>query len=142
MHAARRNEQLKKEVATLKQQLVHLEETSRSNRRLRSLLGLKEKPTISRWWPPRWWAATSPPISAPLLSTRALQDGLKTQMPVVHTQGVVGKIIWVSPNYAKVLLIVDPNSGVDVINQRSRARGIAEGVGKNGLRLKYVQHNS
>ena len=62
-----------------------------------------------------------------------------TQMPVVNTQGVVGRIIWSSPNYSKVLLLSDPNSGVDVMVQRSRARGVVEGAGKDRLRLKYLQ---
>ena len=140
VHAARRNEQLKKEVAALRQQLVHLEETSRSNRRLRSLLGLKK----SLQYPLVAAEVVGSDITThfrTVVVNKGSLQGLKTQMPVIHTQGVVGKIIWVSPNYAKVLLIIDPNSGVDVINQRSRARGIAEGAGKSGLRLKYVQYN-
>ncbi len=62
-------------------------------------------------------------------------------MPVFHAQGIVGRIIWSSQNYSKVLLETDPNFGMDVLVQRSRVRGVIEGSGPDSLRLKYVQHN-
>ena len=60
-------------------------------------------------------------------------------MAVVVSEGVVGRVIEVSAHTAKVLLISDPNSAVDVIIQRSRAQGILEGrVEEFGI-LKYIQ---
>lgn len=140
VHAARQNEELKKEAAALRQQMSHLKETARANQRLRDLLGLKERlayPVVAAevvGSDPTFHFRTA-------IVNKGSAHGVKTQMPVIHPQGVVGKVIWVSPHYAKVLLLTDPNSGVDVIIQRSRARGVLEGAGKNALRLKYVQHN-
>jgi rod shape-determining protein MreC len=140
VHAARQNQELKKEVAALRQERVHLREMARANQRLRDLLGLKERlnyPLVAAE------VVGSDPtfhFRTAIVNKGSLR-GVTTQMPVIHPQGVVGKIIWVSPHYAKVLLLTDPNSGVDVIIQRSRARGVVEGAGKDTLRLKYVQHN-
>jgi rod shape-determining protein MreC len=57
---------------------------------------------------------------------------------VISTDGVVGKLITVSPNASRVLLINDHDSGLDALDQRSRARGIVAGAMDDGLIMKYV----
>jgi rod shape-determining protein MreC len=59
-------------------------------------------------------------------------------MPVVVPEGVVGQIVDVSGRYAKVLLIVDQNSAVDALVQRTRARGLLKGEFADQCRLEYV----
>jgi rod shape-determining protein MreC len=39
------------------------------------------------------------------------------------------------------LLLTDPNSGIDVLVQRTRARGIVSGSLENGTILKYVKRS-
>jgi rod shape-determining protein MreC len=60
-------------------------------------------------------------------------------MPVLAPEGVVGVISTASPHAAKVLLLTDPNSGVDVLVQRTRVRGIVSGLLERGAVLKYVK---
>lgn len=55
-------------------------------------------------------------------------SGIKINMSVVNANGVVGQIVSVSYNYAIVLLIIDQNSAVDCIIQRSRDSGIIKGL--------------
>jgi len=55
-------------------------------------------------------------------------SGINTNMPVVNAEGVVGQVVSLSYNYAKVLLLIDQNSAVDCIIQRSRESGIIRGV--------------
>jgi len=62
-------------------------------------------------------------------------------MAVLSNQGVVGKIIAVSPHAARVLLIDDHNSALDGFDQRSRARGIVAGLVDDGLILKYTDRS-
>jgi len=57
---------------------------------------------------------------------------------VVNASGVVGRIVSVSPNYAKVLLIIDQNSAVDCLVQRSRDRGMVRGQSAQVCRLDYM----
>lgn len=69
-------------------------------------------------------------------------SGLKINMPVVNANGVVGKLVSVSRNYAKVLLIIDQNSAVDCIIQSSRDNGIVKGLSPKLCRLDYVLKTS
>jgi rod shape-determining protein MreC len=63
---------------------------------------------------------------------------LKVNMPVVDAKGVVGRLVSVSANYAKVLLLVDQNSAVDCLIQRSREKGIVKGLSSGLCKLDYV----
>jgi rod shape-determining protein MreC len=74
-----------------------------------------------------------------LLVNKGEKDGVSKDMAVVVSEGVVGRVIEVSPDVAKVLLISDPNSALDVIIQRARCQGIMEGKVEEVCVLKYVQ---
>jgi len=52
---------------------------------------------------------------------------------------VAGRIIEVSWNASKVLLLVDYNSNIDALVQRTRSQGVLQGSGSSGCELKYVQ---
>lgn len=58
---------------------------------------------------------------------RGSADGLRVFLPVVSSRGVVGSIGKVAKHRSLVLLINDPNSTVDVVVQRSRARALLVG---------------
>lgn len=65
-------------------------------------------------------------------------SGLMKGNPVVSSEGVVGQIFTISPNYAKVLLAIAPSSAIDVLLQKSRVRGILKGTGTLTYRLEYI----
>ncbi len=65
-------------------------------------------------------------------------DGLTRGLPVVIPEGIAGQVIEVSNHYSKVMLVVDSNSAVDALVQRTRARGIIKGESTNQCRLDYV----
>lgn len=65
-------------------------------------------------------------------------DGLQKGFAVVIPEGIVGQIMDVSNHYSKVLLIIDPNSAVDALVQRTRARGIVKGQSSSQCQFKYV----
>ena len=65
-------------------------------------------------------------------------DGLSKGLPVVISQGIVGQVIEVSNHYSKVMLIIDSNSAVDSLVQRTRARGVIKGESTDQCRLDYV----
>lgn len=74
-----------------------------------------------------------------VLINQGEEEGISKDMAVATSEGVVGRVIEVSPHTAKVLLVTDVNSAVDVIVQRSRAQGIVEGKIEEVCILKYVQ---
>ena len=63
-------------------------------------------------------------------------------MRPVNANGVIGKIVSLSSNYAKVLLIIDQNSAVDCLVQRSRDRGMVKGLSAEMCKLNYVVRSS
>ena len=69
---------------------------------------------------------------------RGTSHGIRVGMAVVHPRGVVGQVVAVSPNFSHVLLLTDHSSGVDVMTQDSRARGVVEGIGADHCELRYV----
>ena len=73
-----------------------------------------------------------------IIIDKGANDGLLPDMPVVNASGLVGRIVSVSPNYAKILLIIDHNSAVDCLIQRSRDRGMVKGMSTEICKLDYV----
>lgn len=65
-------------------------------------------------------------------------DGVVEGMVARTERGVVGQVIQVSFNYAKILLANAPSSAIDAMVQKNRVRGILKGVGQKGFSLYYV----
>ena len=64
--------------------------------------------------------------------------GLERRMPVITPSGAVGQLINVWEHYSDVLLMTDHNHAIDVIVQRSRARGILKGGSSVLCELRYL----
>jgi rod shape-determining protein MreC len=131
------NDQLKKEVELLRMENARYREIAAASRRLQDLLQFKE--TISRpvteaqviGRDPSGWFES-------VIIDKGKNSGLKVNMPVVDSRGVVGRLVSVSANYAKVLLLIDQNSAVDCLIQRSREKGIVKGLSSGLCKLDYV----
>ena len=134
------NQTLKQEVEELKLQLNRYREADLANERLRALLNFKKSiatpllPAQIVAFDPSGWFQT-------ILIDKGRSDGVSQNMAVVSSEGLVGRVIGVSNHHAKVLLILDGNSAVDGFIQRSRARGVLVGLGRELCLLKYVQRN-
>ena len=139
VQAAKQNQELKQEVHNLRQALANYEEMRLENKRLQDLFKLQtsEAPRQLVARVVGWDASTH---FRTAIINKGSNQGVLSQMAVINSQGVVGRVVWASPNYAKVLLLIDPNAAIDVMVQRSRARGIVEGAGSESLRLKYIMH--
>lgn len=73
-----------------------------------------------------------------VIINKGAKDQVAVGMPVAVPEGVVGQVVDVSGRYAKVLLLVDQNSAVDAMVQRTRARGLLKGEYADQCRLEYV----
>lgn len=134
------NERLKGRITELEAERNRLLEAEATNHRLRELLQFRsELPS----------AAVTAGVIASSASTwfqsftlnKGSADGLSKGMAVVSPLGVLGQVVSVTSRSAKVLLVTDPYSGVDVIVQRNRARGIVSGSMDNGPIMKYVKRS-
>lgn len=131
------NALLRKQVAALEGQRTRLAELEVENRHLSDLLELRDALAM-RAVAARVIGADATELSRTLILSEGSRDGLRRDLPVISTEGVVGKLIAVAPNVSRVLLINDHNSGLDAFDQRSRARGIVAGLVSGALTMKYV----
>jgi rod shape-determining protein MreC len=112
-------------------------ETELANARLRDLLDFQKNITdrvvaaevIGK--DPSAWFKTA-------IIDKGKADGLTKGMPVVMPQGIAGQVIETANHYSKVMLIIDRNSAVDALVQRTRARGVIKGESTGQCRLDYV----
>ena len=138
--AQKENEALKRELHELKLKVNRLREADLANQRLRALLNFKKSiatpllPAELVAFDPSGWFQT-------ILIDKGSNDGVAQDMAVVSAEGLMGRVIGVSNHHAKVLLILDANSAVDALIQRSRVRGVLVGLGRDLCLLKYVQRN-
>ncbi len=137
VNVRRENLQLEQQVAELEGQRTRLAELEVENRHLSDLLELREvlaMPAVAA----RVIGSDANDLSRTLILSQGSSGGLRRDMAVISTTGVVGKLIAVAPNASRVLLINDHDSGLDAFDQRSRARGIVGGVLNGNLTMKYV----
>ena len=131
------NTELKNEMHELKMANSRYRELLATQERLEELLQFKQ--TINRpvlaaqvtGLDPTGWFKS-------VIIDKGKWAGLRLDMPVVNAFGVVGRVVSVSSNYAKVLLIIDQNSAVDCLVQRSRDRGMLKGLMSEICKLDYV----
>jgi len=134
------NDRLRKRLQTLEIERQRLLEAEATNRRLQQLLDFRnELPAGAITASIIANSATSWFQSCTL--NKGSADGLRKGMGVVTPLGVVGKVVAVTGRTAKVLLVTDPNSGIDVLVQRTRSRGIVSGSLESGTVLKYMKRS-
>jgi len=76
-----------------------------------------------------------------LVINRGSLDGVRHNMPIATSNGVVGRVINVGPNFAQVQVITDTIAGAGAMLQSSRAMGEMRGTGTNRCEIKNV-HSS
>ncbi len=77
-----------------------------------------------------------------VLVDRGSSHGVLSGQPVITEQGVVGLVTRTSPGAAKTMLLLDRQSAIDAVVQRSRARGIVRGLGTDELEFEFVVRGS
>jgi rod shape-determining protein MreC len=131
------NDRLRHQIAELQAEHTRLLELEVENHHLSDLLELRDA-LATQAVGARVIGEDATGLSRTLILSQGSSSGLHPQMAVVSTDGVVGKLITVSLNASRVLLMDDHDSGVDAIDQRSRARGIVAGMMDDGMMMKYV----
>ena len=131
------NLKLQEEMRRLQWENDELKESSQAVGRLRHLLLFKELvpavmiPAEVIAYSPSAWFRT-------IVINKGHRDGVEKGMPVVTLEGVVGNVRRTSPDSSIILLVIDRNSSVDVLVQRTRTRGIVEGNGGSRCQLRYI----
>ncbi|MEI8025660.1 MAG: rod shape-determining protein MreC [Pseudomonadota bacterium] len=133
VHTAHENVVLKNKIKGLETRTLDYESKVRELDRLQQLMGFVGKHDLKLL--PSIVIGTANTNSFEILRLgRGSKDGVKVGMPVIASQGVVGRIIRTGLAFSDVLLITDSKSSLDVLVERTRVRGIIQG--SEGGRLK------
>lgn len=131
------NLRLQREATLLQRRIDQLEEQVLETQRLQGLLAMRES------WRANFLAARVVGKDATnwfktVLIDRGSGSGLRRNQPVVAPDGLVGRVVEVTPSTAKVQLITDPVSAAGALMQRTRVTGIVSGNLGAGLRIRYL----
>ncbi|MDJ0811988.1 MAG: rod shape-determining protein MreC [Desulfobacterales bacterium] len=135
--ASQENDQLKKQLARADEMKNVWVEARMANERLRRLADLEKTFTDAVVFAeviakdPTTWFKT-------VIINKGRRDGVEKGMPALVPEGIVGQVVEASGHYAKILLIIDRNSAVDALVQRTRVRGILSGASTEQGDLDYV----
>jgi rod shape-determining protein MreC len=134
------NRELTARLSALNVELNGYRENDLEYERLRKYIGLEKDigyPTIAA----KVVGRNRPSVFKTILINRGTKDGVSIDCPVVAAEGIAGRVIEVSWNVSKVLLLVDYNSNIDALIQRSRVQGILQGDREGECDLKYVERS-
>ena len=134
------NEQMRKRLQDLEAERNRLLETDATNKRLQQLLDFREQFPAASITASIIASSASTWFQSCLIN-KGSAENVRKGMAVVTPLGVLGQVVSVAARSAKVLLITDANSGVDVVVQRTRSRGIVSGSLEGGTVIKYVKRS-
>ncbi len=136
-HNLVQNRRLRKETDLLRRQLCEKQELYFENFRLRELLEFKERqayPLVAA----NVIGYDPSNLSAVIVIDKGKQTEIKQGAAVIANNGLLGRVIETGNSTSKVLLINDVNSGVAILIQRSRGRGLVSGTLTGSLILHYL----
>ena len=131
------NRELKAQIQQLRLEQVRLSEDAEQARRLQMLLGFKEQ-FISKTVAAQVIGSSGSDQSRLIYIDKGSHDGVKAEMAVITSDGVVGKVLRVFEGTSQVLLINDQSSGVGAILEKSRLQGVLKGTSAGEIVLEKV----
>lgn len=138
LFAVRENRVLKRKVAELSQYRDLYTEEKDINARYEKLLNLRTEPAVE--------AVTARSVAVsrgPFANNRLINAGTEKKItfgnPVITEHGLVGRVIGVSPDVSRVLMVTDVTSNVPVMILRSDARAMMRGDGGGYPKLDFVR---
>ena len=132
------NRDLKDQIEQLRLEQVRLKQDADQAHRLQALLNFKEQ-FVGETKAAQVIGSSGSEQSRLVYIDKGSEDGLKTEMPVITPDGVVGKVLNViDSSTSQVLLISDQQSGVGVIIEQSRLQGVLKGRASGELVIDKI----
>jgi rod shape-determining protein MreC len=136
------NERLGNQLLELEMAVQRLNFIESENDRLRQLLGSDVR-GASRRMVTEVVAVASDPFSHHVVINKGSRNGAYVGQPVLDNRGIVGQLVSVGLNTARVLLISDQSHAISLRVQRNDIRVLAQGTGDlQKLALLYISHSS
>lgn len=131
------NDALRAQVAALREENLQYREALVASGRLQRIAEMRddyETPML----PVEVVGQDVSPWFRSVLLDRGQEDGVRAGMPVITDAGVVGLMTATSESAGRTMLLLDRQSALDGIVQRSRVRGIVRGRGGDRLEFEFV----
>jgi rod shape-determining protein MreC len=122
-----RNAELEAEIARLQSQIIELQQQNSELEVLSALLDFARDNPGPEYLTAAVIGRDPSPFLHYIIINRGSDDGLRRGMPVVSSQGLVGRVAAVTAGAARVQLITDPGSSVNVRVEPSGAEAMLAG---------------
>ncbi|MBF0191396.1 MAG: rod shape-determining protein MreC [Magnetococcales bacterium] len=133
----RENRQYKAELERLRPLGIRLEELEQENHRLKSLLQMRPDSAF-RALAVRVVGDSSSAFARSYILDAGRRDGVIVNAPVTVPEGLVGRVVRASDTASLVISLLDLNSRVPVLIQRSRVKAVSAGQNTTRLNLEYL----
>jgi rod shape-determining protein MreC len=137
-----RNLELESEVSRLQAEVIELKQQITETRVLEALVDFARVNPENRYVAAKVIGRDPSPFLQYVLINRGSDDGLRRGMPVVTQQGLVGRVAAVTANAARVQLITDAGSNVNVKLEPSRAQAVLQGDVTGELSLDMIPQSA
>ena len=131
------NERMRRRVADLEEENLQYREALVASGHLQQIAAMRDDFEIPML-PSEVVGLDVVPWFRSVLVDRGGVHGVQAGNPVITAEGVVGLVTATSSRAAKTMLLLDRQSAIDGIVQRSRARGMVRGRGTDELEFEFV----
>ncbi len=131
------NIMLRRRVADLTEKNIRLEQSHSDLSRMRSILAYAEQYTLPTQLANIVMLDTGGPFKS-LILDRGSDDNVQLNDAVVHPSGLVGRVVLTTRDLSKVQLVLDGNSAVGTLLERTRRQGVLRGDGTGSMQMYYV----
>lgn len=137
-----RNIELEAEVSRLQAEIIDLKQQISETRILSALVDFARVNPENRYVAAAVIGRNPSPFVRYVIINRGSDDGLRRGMPVVTQQGLVGRVDAVTAGAARIQLITDPDSAVDVHLEPSTAQAVLRGSVTGELDLQMIPQSA
>jgi len=137
-----RNTELEAEIALLEVQIIELQQQVTEAQVLSTLVDYARSRSENRYLAAAVIGRDASPFMQYVIINRGSDGGLRRGMPVVTNQGLVGQIVAVTAGAARVQLITDPASSINILLQRSGAEALLVGQVTSEVELDMIPQDA
>ena len=136
------NAQLEAEVARLQSQIIELQQENSELEVLSALLDFARTHAENEYITAAVIGRDISPFLHYIIINRGSDDSLRRGMPVVSSQGLVGRVAAVTAGGARVQLISDPDTAINVRIQPSGAEALLQGSITGDLTVEAIPQDA
>jgi rod shape-determining protein MreC len=137
-----RNSEMEAEVSRMQTEIIVLKQQISETRVLSALVDFARVQPENRYLAATVIGRDPSPFLEYVIINRGSDDGLRRGMPVVTQQGLVGRIAAVTADAARVQLITDSASNINVKLEPSRAQAVIRGEVSGEISLAMIPQSA